>query len=304
MEPLIGGDPAVDSADLIKDSDTAGFAADVVEASREVPVIVDFWAPWCEPCKQLTPAIEKAVKAARGQVRLVKINIDDNQQLSAQLRIKSIPTVFAFKDGQPVDGFVGALPDSQIKEFIARLGGDSGPSEIDQFLEQADAALEAGDAASAGNLYSQALRVESDNARGAAGLVRALLAGGDVAGARQILDSLEPELANSNEVTGATAAVQLAEQASGAESAEIEPLRQALAANENDHQARLDLAVALFGADNREAAIDALLEIIRRDRKWNDEAARKQLLQFFEAIGHGDPLTADGRRRLSSLLFS
>ena len=152
MEPLIGGDPAVDSADLIKDSDTAGFAADVVEASREVPVIVDFWAPWCEPCKQLTPAIEKAVKAARGQVRLVKINIDDNQQLSAQLRIKSIPTVFAFKDGQPVDGFVGALPDSQIKEFIARLGGDSGPSEIDQFLEQADAALEAGEAASAGNL--------------------------------------------------------------------------------------------------------------------------------------------------------
>lgn len=304
MEPIIGGGPATGSADLIKDSDTAGFAADVVEASRDVPVIVDFWAPWCEPCKQLTPAIEKAVTAARGQVRLVKINVDDNQPLAQQLRIQSIPTVFAFKDGQPVDGFVGALPESQIKEFIGRLGGDSGPSEVDQYLEQADAALEAGDAASAGSLYSQALRVESDNPKAAAGLIRALLAAGDVAGARQILDSLDPELAKGTEITGARAAVELAEQTSGAEATEIEPLRQRLADNEKDHQARLDLAVALFGDGQREAAIDELLEIIRRDRNWNEEAARKQLLQFFEAIGHGDPLTAESRRRLSSLLFS
>lgn len=304
MEPIIGGDGAATDADLIKDSDTANFAADVIEASQEVPVIVDFWAPWCGPCKQLTPAIEKAVRGARGAVKLVKINVDDNQQLAGQLRIQSIPTVFAFKGGQPVDGFVGALPDSQIKTFIQKLGGDTGPSELDQALDQADQALADGDAAVAGNIYSQVLRAEPTEARAAGGLVRALLASGDVDSARKTLDSLDETIANTEDVVGARAAVELAEQTSGGDTAEIDALRQKVAANEKDHAARLDLAIALFGADQREAAVDELLEIIRRDRQWNDEAARKQLLKFFEAMGPTDPLTVDSRRRLSSLLFS
>jgi len=304
MEPLIGGNGGASDVDLIKDSDTANFAADVIEVSKDVPVIVDFWAPWCGPCKQLTPAIEKAVRGAGGQVKLVKINVDDNQELAGQLRIQSIPTVFAFKDGQPVDGFVGALPESQIKTFIQKLGGDAGPNELDQALDQADEALAAGDHATAGNIYSQVLRAEPTEARAAAGLVRALLAGGDVESARKILDSLDETVAGSAEVAGARAAVELAEQTSGGDSAEIEPLRQKVAANEKDHQARLDLAVALFGIGQCEEAVDALLEIIRRDRQWNEEAARKQLLKFFEALGPTDPLTIDSRRRLSSLLFS
>lgn len=304
MEPIIGGDGAATDADLIKDSDTANFAADVIEASQEVPVIVDFWAPWCGPCKQLTPAIEKAVRGARGAVKLVKINVDDNQQLAGQLRIQSIPTVFAFKGGQPVDGFVGALPDSQIKTFIQKLGGDTGPSELDQALDQADQALADGDAAVAGNIYSQVLRAEPTEARAAGGLVRALLASGDVDSARKTLDSLDETIANTEDVVGARAAVELAEQTSGGDTAEIDALRQKVAANEKDHAARLDLAIALFGADQRESAVDELLEIIRRDRQWNDEAARKQLLKFFEAMGPTDPLTVDSRRRLSSLLFS
>ena len=304
MEPLIGGDGAAADLNLIKESDTANFAADVIEASKEIPVIVDFWAPWCGPCKQLTPAIEKAVRGARGQVKLVKINVDDNQELAGQLRVQSIPTVFAFKDGQPVDGFVGALPESQIKTFIQKLGGDAGPSELDQALDQADEALAAGDHATAGNVYSQVLRAEPTEARAAGGLVRAMLAGGDVDGARKILDSLDEALAASNEVEGARAAVELAEQTSGGDAGEIEPLRQKVAANEKDHQARFDLAVALFGAAQREQAVDELLEIIRRDRGWNDEAARKQLLKFFDAMGPTDPLTVDSRRALSSILFS
>jgi putative thioredoxin len=305
MEPLIGGGAAGASneADPVRESDTAHFAADVIEASREVPVVVDFWAPWCEPCKQLGPAIEKAVHAAGGRVRLVKINVDNNQQLAQQLRIQSIPTVFAFKDGQPVDGFVGAVPESQIKSFIQQLAGEAGPSPADAALEQADAALAGGDHKAAGALYAQVLRAESDNARAAAGLVRALLAGGDTAGAREVLDSLAPELAKTGEVEGARAAVELAEQSTGG-GAEIEALASRLAADDNDHQARFDLAMALFGAGRREAAAEELLDIVRRDRTWNDEAARKQLLKLFEAIGQTDPLTVESRRRLSSILFS
>ncbi len=304
MEPIIGGDGAATDADLIKDSDTANFAADVIEASQDVPVIVDFWAPWCGPCKQLTPAIEKVVRGARGAVKLVKINVDDNQQLAGQLRIQSIPTVFAFKNGQPVDGFVGALPESQIKTFVQKLGGDTGPSELDQALDQADEALAQGDHATAGNIYSQVLRAEPTEARAAGGLVRALLASGDIESARKTLDSLDDAVSNTEDVAGARAAVELAEQTSGGDTAEIDALRQKVAANEKDHQARLDLAIALFGAEQRESAVDELLEIIRRDRQWNEEAARKQLLKFFEAMGPTDPLTVDSRRRLSSILFS
>ena len=303
MEALIGGDSGGD-ADLVKDGDTATFAEDVIAASRETPVIVDFWAPWCGPCKTLGPAIEKAVRGARGAVRLVKIDVDRNQQLAAQLRVQSIPTVFAFRDGKPVDGFVGALPESQIAAFIERVGGKPAEDPAKAMLEQADAALAAGDAAGARNLYSRVLRAEPANAAAAAGLVRALVGSGDPASARKVLESLDAETAKSSALDGARAALELAERTQGVDGDAIAALRARLAADESDHQARYDLALALFGTGDRSGAIDALLEIVRRERAWNDEAARKQLLTFFEAIGGADPLVAGARRRLSALLFS
>lgn len=301
MEPAIGGSGG---ADIVKDSDTANFAADVIEASREVPVIVDFWASWCGPCKTLGPAIEKAVRNARGTVRLVKIDADKNQQLAAQLRIQSLPTVFAFRDGRPVDGFVGALPDSQIAAFIERVGGAAGPGPAETLLADADAALAAGDASGAGRLYSQALRADPASAPAAAGLVRALAGAGDAAAARRAYDSLDDEMRKTSALEGARAALELAERTQGADAGEIGALRARLAADADDHRARHDLAIALFGAGQREDAVSALLEIIRRDRAWNDEAARKQLLTFFEAMGAADPLVAQSRRRLSAILFS
>ena len=303
MEQTVGG-RAGNGAELIKDTDTAGFMADVIEASRTVPVIVDFWAPWCGPCKQLGPAIEKAVREARGRVRLVKVNIDDNQQLAQQLRIQSIPTVYAFRDGQPVDGFVGALPDSQVKSFITRVAGDAGPSAADAVLADADDALGAGDAARARTLYGEVLRAEPDNARAAAGLVRALIAAKDTAGARTVLESLTPAVAAVREVEGARAALELAEHAAADGGADTAGLRARLAADPKDHQARFELAMALYAGGDREGAVGELLELVRRNRTWNDEAARKQLVKLFEAFGATDPLTVESRRRLSSILFS
>ena len=303
MEPLIGGNGA-QGGDLVKDGDTASFAADVIEASRDTPVIVDFWAPWCGPCKTLGPMIEKAVRAARGAVRLVKIDVDKNQRLAAQLRVQSIPAVFAFRDGKPVDGFVGALPESQIAAFIERVGGQPAESPAAALREQADAALEAGDAAAAGSLYSHVLREDPADTAAASGLVRALLASGDPAGARRVLESLSDEVAKSGALDGARAALEIAEQAAGAGSGEIDSLRARVAADAADHQARHDLAVALFGAGEREEAISEMLEIVRRDRAWNDDAARRKLITFFDAVGAADPLAVAGRRRLSALLFS
>ncbi len=302
MEPIIGQKAGAPEG-LIKDSDAQGFAADVIEASRQTPVLVDFWAPWCGPCKQLTPALEKVVKAAGGAVRLVKINIDENQQLAQQFRVQSIPAVFAFKGGQPVDGFVGVQPESSIRALVERLGGAAaGPSPVEEALAQAKAAAETGDRAGAARLYGQVLQHEAGNAMALAGLARCHLANGDLERARQTLEMAPPEHQEHAEISAAKAALELARESGGA--GEVWPLRDALARNPDDKQARYDLALGLYRAGEAEGAIDELLELVRRDRDWNDEAARKQLLKVFDALGPGDPLTLTARRRLSSLLFS
>ena len=301
MEPIIGAPPA--AANVIKESDEKGFRADVVDASHETPVIVDFWAPWCGPCKQLGPALEKAVAAAGGKVRLVKINIDENPQIAQAFRIQSIPAVYAFSQGKPVDGFTGALPESQIKSFVGRLAGESGPSPVDQALERAKEALEQKDYGAASALFGQVLQHEPGNPDAVAGLARCFVAAREPERAREVLDQVGEEHADHAEIAGARAALALAEQASGS-AADSAGLEARLAENENDHQARFDLAMALYGAGQREAAVEHLLEILRRDRAWNEEAARKQLVTLFEAFGPTDPLTVATRRKLSSLLFS
>ena len=312
MEPIISGDGLAagpqgqDSAELVKEGSQQNFAQDVIEASMTLPVIVDFWAPWCGPCKQLGPQLESAVKAARGAVRMVKINVDENQQLAAQLRIQSIPTVYAFFQGQPVDGFQGAQPESEVKAFVDRLvkAGEAGrgPSPIEQAIEQAQAALEAGDTGAASALFSQVLQHEPENPEALAGLVTCYLESGDGETAQQMFDGLDEELRSHQAFASVAAKLNLQAQASDA--GEIPQLMEKVAANHNDHQARFDLAMALHGNGQQQAAADELLEIVRRDRMWNEEEARKQLLTFFEAWGPTDPLTIETRRRLSSLLFS
>jgi putative thioredoxin len=304
MEPLIGAAPAKGGADLIKDSDVTTFMVDVIEASKDVPVIVDFWAPWCGPCKQLGPLLEKAVKEANGAVRMVKVNIDENPEIAQQMRIQSIPAVFAFKGGRPVDGFVGALPESQIKAFLKRLGGPAAaqPSPIEMALEEAKAALEAGDTGTASALYGQILAREPANAVAAAGLAKGYLAAGDAAKAKQLLDGLPAEAQKHADVAAARAALDLASQAEGA--GDTAALKTRLSQNPADHEARLDLATALFAGGQIEEAMDQLLELFKRDRKWNDEAARKQLVKFFEVLGPTHPQTILGRKRLSSLMFA
>jgi putative thioredoxin len=300
METIIGEVSA--PADAIKDGDTASFAVDVIEASREVPVIVDFWAPWCGPCKTLGPTIEKAVKASGGQVKLVKINVDENQELAQQLRVQSIPAVFAFNDGQPVDGFVGAQSESQVKAFIQRLTGDAGPSPIERALEQGEAALVAGEVDAAADIFGQILRADAESSRAIAGLCQCLIESGEWEEARQMLDGLEGKLATEPAIQSARAALELAEQS--ADVGDVSVLRAQLEADRNDHEVRLELSKALLAAGQREEAVEELLESISRDRNWSEEAARKQLLTLFEAFGHADELTVSARRRLSSILFS
>lgn len=311
MDPIVtdANAPVPAAAAVIKDSDQNSFMADVIEASKEVPIIVDFWAPWCGPCKTLGPIIEKVVQNAGGAVRLVKIDVDKAPDISAQLQIQSIPAVYAFKNGQPVDGFQGALPESQVQAWVDALiqkhGGaiDAGPSPIDEALDAADAALAAEDIANAGALYAQVLNHEPDNVRALTGMIRAYLKAGKADKAREIADQASPEALKTDELTGAISALELAE-AGSAVAGEIDELRAKVEADPADNQARFDFAVAAFATNDPESAIDALVEIIRRKRDWNEDAARTELLKIFEALGPTDPLTATGRRKLSSVLFS
>jgi len=291
---------------VVKDVTTQSFVKDVIEESKRQPVLVAVWAPWCGPCKQLGPILEKVVRGAGGAVRLVKLNIDENPEIAQQMRIQSIPAVYAFKDGRPVDGFVGALPEAQVKQFVQRLGalaGDAAASPIADALALAKEANTAGDTARAVNIWTQVLQHEPENVDALIGLTRAALAKKDIAGAKALLGRVPADQANHADVAAAKTALELAEAGQKA-AGEIGKLEARLAADAKDHQARLDLAMALFAAGEREKAIDQLFEIIKHDRAWNEEAARRQLLKFFEAIGLADPLTVAARRRLSAMLFA
>jgi len=287
---------------VVKDTTTQAFVKDVIEESKHQPVLVDFWAPWCGPCKQLTPILEKAVKAAKGKVKLVKMDIDKHPDIPGQMGIQSIPAVIAFANGQPVDGFMGALPESQVVAFLERLTkGKPGADEPD-LLKLADEALAAGDAAGAANLYGQLVAKDGANVAALAGLTRCYVQTGALDKAKQTLD-LVPEAKRSEAaVAAARAALDVAEQAKLV--GPIDELQQKVAANPLDHQARFDLATALSACGKRAEAANHLLEIVKRDRKWNEDGARKQLVQFFEAWGPTDEATLDGRKRLSSILFS
>lgn len=303
-----GGAGAGAGGDIIKDGDQRTFMQDVVEASRQVPVLVDFWATWCGPCKQLTPTIEKVVTAAQGRVRLVKIDIDKNRALVQQLAqmglpLQSVPTVVGFVQGQIADLFQGALPEGEIKKFVENLlkmGGGTLPGA--DLLAEAKAAVEQGDHTAALNLFAALVEAEPENAEAFAGLARCLMALGEEEQAGQVLEEVPAKLRDHAEIASVRSALQLAIE--GREAREkLGEFEARLAANPDDHQARIDLAVALNAMEERGKAVDALMEAIKRDKAWNDEAARKQLLKFFEAWGFDDPATLAGRRKLSTLLF-
>jgi putative thioredoxin len=295
-----GPTPAADG--LIKDTTTQTFVKDVIEESKRQPVLIDFWAPWCGPCKQLTPILEKAVKAAKGKVKLVKMNIDEHPAVPGQMGIQSIPAVIAFVNGQPADGFMGALPESQVIQFLERLTkGKIGDDEKDA-LTAAEAALAQGDASAAASLYASLLAQDSANVAALAGLARTYVQTGAIEQAKQTLALVPEAKHNDSAVAAARAALEVAEQAQSV--GPLDELKQKVDANPTDHQARFDFAVALNGNGKRQEAVDNLIEIVRRDRKWNDDGARKQLVQFFEAWGPTDDATVEGRKRLSSILFA
>jgi putative thioredoxin len=300
---LQNGGAAVAAVDgHIKDTTTQTFMKDVIEESKRQPVLVDFWAPWCGPCKQLTPVLEKVVKAAKGKVKLVKMNIDEHPAIPGQLGIQSIPAIIAFVNGQPADGFMGALPEAQVLAFIERLTKEKIGADEPDLLKIADAALAEGDAAGAADIYAQLLAQEPANVPALAGLARCYVETGALEQAKQTLALVPEPKRNEAAVAAARAALELAEQATSV--GPIAELEQKVAANALDHQARFDLAVALNAQGKRKEALDHLIEIVRRDRKWNEDGARKQLVQLFEAWGATDEATLDGRKRLSSILFA
>ncbi|MCC6778997.1 MAG: thioredoxin [Hyphomicrobiales bacterium] len=302
MTMLQSGAAAAAPAGLIKDTTTQTFMKDVIEESKRQPVLVDFWAEWCGPCKQLGPVLEKVVKTAKGKVKLVKMDIDKHPAVAGQLGIQSIPAVFAFVNGQPIDGFMGALPESQVVAFIERITKDRIGGEEKDLLKAADTALVEGDAAGAAEIYAQLLAEDAGNVHALAGLARCYVETGALDQAKQTLAMVPEAKRNDSAVAAARAALELAEQAKSL--GPLVELEQKVAANPLDHQARFDLAVALSAGGRRQEAVDHLLEIVRRDRKWNDDGARKQLVQFFEAWGPTDEATVAGRRRLSSILFA
>jgi putative thioredoxin len=287
---------------LIKETTTQGFMKDVIEESKRQPVLIDFWAPWCGPCKQLTPVLEKVVKGAKGKVKLVKMNIDEHPAIPGQMGIQSIPAVIAFVDGKPADGFMGALPEGQVLAFIERLTKGAVAGDTKDLLAAADAALAEGKVQEAAQVYAEIAAEDATNVAALAGLARCYLAANQLDKAKETLAKVPETKRNDAAVAAARAALEIAEQASSVgPAAELE---QKVAANPLDHQARFDLAVALNAQNKRQEAVDHLIEIVRRDRKWNDDGARKQLVQFFEAWGPTDEATVAGRRKLSSILFA
>jgi len=291
-----------DDADIIKDVDTPTFMTDVVDASMTTPVIVDFWAPWCGPCRQITPVLEKAVRGARGKVRLAKVDIDRNQEIAAQMRVQSIPAVYAFFQGRPVDAFVGAQPESQIKAFVERLtklAGEGAGDPIDDALAQAKAAFDDAEYSAAASIYKQIIDADPGNPEAIAGLGRCFLARNKPKDARALVESLDEETAKAPAIVSLVAALELAAEGVG----DVKALAKKVDADPSDHASRYDLANAQFALGQREAAINELIEIIKRDREWREDEARKRLVKMFEAIGPADPLTIAGRRKLSSAMF-